>query len=194
MIPAAASCLALAMPSSPLAPVAAQEDTTEEAETSELTVDVFVEIPTGSSNKYEWDEEKEAMILDRVLYSPLYYPTEYGFIPGTLSGDGDPLDALVLTTHPTAPGIFIEVRVIGILQSMDGGEQDDKLLAVPATDPRFDNVRSLDDVEDHILDEIAHFFTVYKDLEGKEVDVQGWADAKAANAMLQEAINNYNNQ
>lgn len=168
----------------PLAEVQAQEE--------DLVVDVFVEIPTGSSNKYEYDEEKGGIILDRVLYSPLYYPTEYGSIFGTEGGDGDPLDALVIVSHPTFPGVIIEVRVIGMLDMIDGGEADEKLLAVPTNDPRFDEIRSLEDIEPHVLDEIAHFFEVYKDLEGKEVEVVGWTDVEEATEVLQNSIDTYN--
>src|SRR5690625_2408361 len=155
---------------------------------SELVVDVKVEIPTGSQNKYEFDEEKNAFILDRVLYSPMHYPAEYGYIENTLALDGDPLDALVLTTFPTFPGCIIEARVIGVLIMIDNKEQDEKLLAVPTNDPRFDGVNSLDDVAPHVLKEISHFFERYKDLENKETVIEGWKDADFARNLYDECV------
>jgi inorganic pyrophosphatase len=156
-----------------------------------LTVDVFVEIPRGSQNKYEFDKEAGVFRLDRVLYSPMHYPAEYGYIRNTLAEDGDPLDALVLTSFPTFPGCVIETRVVGVLLMADDKGQDEKLLGVAATDPRFDHVQTLDDVPPHILKEIAHFFEVYKDLEGKETRIEGWKGREEAERILQESLNRY---
>jgi inorganic pyrophosphatase len=157
----------------------------------QLIVDAFIEIPRGSQNKYEYDKEAKVFRLDRVLYSPVHYPTEYGYIEKTLAEDGDPLDILVLTTFPTFPGCVIECRVIGILIMSDDKGQDEKLLGVPVHDPRFQEVRDLSDVAPHILKEIAHFFSVYKELEGKETKIEGWKDATVAKRILEEALARY---
>jgi inorganic pyrophosphatase len=156
-----------------------------------LTVDVFVEIPRGSQNKYEFDKEAGVFRLDRVLYSPMHYPTEYGYVANTLAEDGDPLDVMVLTTYPTFPGCVIETKVIGVLLMADDKGQDEKLLGVATTDPRFKHVETLDDVPPHILKEIAHFFEVYKDLEGKETRIDGWKGREEAERILKEAIERY---
>lgn len=155
---------------------------------SNLVVDAYIEIPTGSQNKYEFDKEKNAFILDRVLFSPMHYPTEYGYLKDTLALDGDPLDILVLTTFPTFPGCVIESRVIGVLVMSDDKGQDEKLLAVPTSDPRWKNVNDLNDVAPHILDEIAHFFQVYKDLEKKKTVIEGWKDADFAKNLYEECV------
>jgi inorganic pyrophosphatase len=156
-----------------------------------MIVNAFIEIPTGSQNKYEYDKENNRFILDRVLYSPMHYPTEYGYIENTLAEDGDPLDILVLTTYPTFPGCVIESRVIGVLIMTDDKGKDEKLLAVPTQDPRFANVHSLDDVAPHVLKEIAHFFQVYKDLENKKVTIDGWEGVETAQRLLEEATARY---
>lgn len=156
-----------------------------------LSVDAFIEIPKGSQNKYEFDKEEGVFRLDRVLYSPMHYPTEYGYIKDTLAEDGDPLDVLVLTSFPTFPGCVIETRVVGVLVMADDKGQDEKLLGVAEKDPRFAQVQTLDDVPPHILKEIAHFFQVYKDLEGKEVRIDGWKGRDDAERILQESIARY---
>ncbi len=153
-------------------------------------VNVVVEIPSGSQNKYELDHETGIVKLDRVLFSPMFYPADYGYIPGTLGDDGDPLDALVLVTNATFPGTLIEARVLGYLGMIDGGQGDEKLLCVPTCDPRFKHVNSIKDVSPHLLDEIAHFFRTYKDLEKKKVEIQDWHDAKAAYAVVEKAVKN----
>jgi inorganic pyrophosphatase len=158
---------------------------------AKLTVDAFIEIPKGSQNKYEFDKEAGVFRLDRVLYSPMHYPTEYGYIKDTLAEDGDPLDVMVLTTYPTFPGCVIETRVVGVLVMSDDKGQDEKLLGVADTDPRFAHVQSLEDVPPHILKEIAHFFEVYKDLEGKETKVEGWKGREDAERILKDAIARY---
>lgn len=157
-------------------------------------VHVIVEIPKGSQNKYEYDPEQGIVTLDRVLYSPLYYPGEYGFVPQTLGPDGDAMDALVLVTYPTCPGVLIKSRPIGLLQLIDQGEEDDKMLCVPCGDVRFDHVTDITDVDQPILNEIAHFFTVYKQLEKKHVEVGNWLDASAAKVLLKRSHEAYKKQ
>ena len=154
---------------------------------------VVVEIPKGSQNKYEYDPEQGVFVLDRVLFSPLHYPGDYGFIPQTLAKDNDPLDVLVLVTHPTQPGMVMEVRPIGVLEFIDSGEDDDKLLCVPVTDIRFRDTQEIGDIPEPILDEIAHFFSVYKQLENKSVEIRGWHDSAAAKKIVTESIERYKN-
>lgn len=154
-------------------------------------IDVFVEIPKGSNNKYEYDKEKNIFRLDRVLYSPVYYPADYGFIQETLADDGDPLDAMVLTSFPTFPGCIINARIIGMFIMEDEKGRDEKVLGVPVNDPRFDNIKSLDDLGKHIMKEFEHFFSVYKDLEEKEVIIKGWASTEDALITIKKAKKNY---
>lgn len=154
-------------------------------------MEVFVEIPKGSNNKYEYDKEKEAFRLDRVLYSPVYYPADYGYLENTLADDGDPLDAMVLTTFPTFPGCIIKARIIGMFIMEDEKGRDEKIIGVPMRDPRFDNISSIDDLESHILKEFRHFFEVYKDLEEKKVDIIGWANIEEAVKVIKQAKANY---
>ena len=157
-------------------------------------VNVVVEIPKGSMNKYEYDKEHNIIKLDRVLFSPLHYPGDYGLLPRTLGEDGDPLDALVLVTNPTYPGVVIESRPIGLLRMNDSGTVDDKILCVPNIDPRYSRLKSIDDIELHTLREMAHFFQVYKDLEGKKVEIVGWYDADEAKKVIMNALENYSNK
>ncbi|MCF6093495.1 inorganic diphosphatase [Microaerobacter geothermalis] len=154
-------------------------------------VDAFIEIPAGSQNKYEYDKENKVFRLDRVLFSPMHYPTEYGYLDNTLALDGDPLDILVLTTFPTFPGCVISSRVIGVLIMSDDKGQDEKLLGVPVDDPRWNGVNSLDDVSPHILKEIAHFFQVYKDLENKKTEIVGWEGPEKAAQLIEECLARY---
>jgi inorganic pyrophosphatase len=153
----------------------------------ELIVEAMIEIPAGSQNKYEFDKEKGVLRLDRVLYSPVHYPTDYGYIPETLEEDGDPIDILVMVTNPTIPGCIIDCRVVGVLSMADDKGVDNKLLGVPVNDPRFEQVHDIADVPPHALREIEHFFRTYKDLEGKSVDIRGWKDAAEADATLNRA-------
>ncbi|AUB57881.1 MULTISPECIES: inorganic diphosphatase [Methanobacterium] len=139
-----------------------------------------IEIPKGSRNKYEYDKDKEAFIVDRVLSSPFFYPAEYGIIPQTLYDDGDPMDILVLMEQPTFPGCVIESRPIGLLKMLDGEEQDDKVLAVPVDDPKSNHIKNIDDLPESLLNEISHFFQEYKRLEGKSTEILGWEDYKEA--------------
>lgn len=154
-------------------------------------VNAFIEIPKGSRNKYEFDKETGRVVLDRVLYSAVQYPTEYGYIEETLADDGDPLDIMVLVTEPTVPGCVIPSRVIGLLEMADEKGTDNKLLAVPDVDPRFRHIKDLEQVPPHVLREIEHFFAVYKDLEGKKVTVGGWHGAEKAMQMLEDARRAY---
>jgi inorganic pyrophosphatase len=134
----------------------------------------YVEIPKGSRNKYEYDHDMDVIKLDRFLFSSMVYPTDYGFIPDTLGQDGDPLDAMVLVSEPTFPGCVIEVKAIALFRMEDDKGIDDKVLCVPLTDPAWNTLETLEDVPNQLRDEIAHFFSVYKDLEQKKVNVDGW--------------------
>ncbi len=137
-------------------------------------VRMIVEIPKGSSNKYEYDPRAGTFLLDRALYSPMHYPAEYGFIPGTIAEDGDPLDVLCLIDHPTFAGCLIEVRPVGILDLIDQTTTDQKIIATPVNDPRYERVRTIEDLPPHITREFEHFFTIYKELENKVVETRGW--------------------
>jgi inorganic pyrophosphatase len=150
-----------------------------------------VEVPKGCSLKYEYNEEYETFVLDRVLHSPLFYPCDYGFIPQTRSEDGDHLDVLIAVTLSSFPGAVIPARPVGLLKMVDDKGQDYKVLAVPLGDPRFKEVRNLPDLGEHIPLEISHFFQIYKDLEHKTVDVLGWGDAEEARAEVLRAMEMY---
>ncbi|MEQ8711592.1 MAG: inorganic diphosphatase [Cyclobacteriaceae bacterium] len=159
--------------------------------TSDLSIDVVVEIPKGSRNKYEYDHEKNVIRLDRMIFSSMFYPSDYGFVPDTLALDGDPLDVLVLVTEPTFPGCVIEVRPIGIFKMTDEKGPDAKVLCVPVSDPNWDKIRELDDVNPHLIREIEHFFQVYKDLEKKKVGIEGWEDKEYAVKTILESKERY---
>lgn len=143
-------------------------------------VEALIEIPRGSRNKYEFDEETGRIRLDRVLYSSVHFPTDYGIIPETLAPDGDHLDILVIVHEPTFPGCMVEARVIGGLDMVDEKGSDFKVLALPERDPRFDGIDSLDDLPQHWLREIETFFDTYKILEPKQTEVLGWHPAVEA--------------
>jgi len=145
---------------------------------------MIVEIPKGSSNKYEYDADLQLFRVDRPLYMPLNYPGEYGFIPGTLSEDGDPLDILSLVNQPSYPGVVLLARPLGLLDLVDRGRRDEKVLAVADTDPRFDEIRSVDQEWSHSLREIEEFFAIYKKLEGKQVNVHGWRGVDEAHSLI----------
>jgi inorganic pyrophosphatase len=150
------------------------------------TIEAIVEIPKGSRNKYEFDPDSGVIRLDRVLFSSVHYPTDYGFIPGTCSSDGDPLDVLIIVEEPTFPGCRVTVRPIGVLVMRDEKGIDEKILAVPVADPRFDGIEDIGDLQEHWLLEIRNFFGTYKLLEGKESLVEDWKDAKEARAILKK--------
>src|ERR1700759_4932870 len=139
-----------------------------------------IEIPFEGINKYEYDKQLHFFRLDRNLYSPVHYPGDYGFIPSTLSDDGDPLDVLVLVPSASFPGCVQEVRPIGLLAMLDQGVLDEKVLAVGKNNPRYTNIWNYTDIYPHMLKEITHFFSIYKDLEGKRVEIKGWHDAAYA--------------
>ena len=143
-------------------------------------ITAIIEIPKGSRNKYEYDKDIEAFALDRVLYSSVTYPADYGFIPQTLYDDGDPMDIMVLMEQPTFTGCVIEARPIGIMKMIDGGDKDYKILAVPVEDPKFDEVLDIGDVPSHLKEEISEFFKTYKNLEGKKTEVLGWENKEVA--------------
>jgi inorganic pyrophosphatase len=152
----------------------------------------LVEIPKGSRNKYEYDEGFGRVMLDRTLRSSLVYPCDYGFLLDTLGGDGDPLDVLVLLDEPTFPGCHIHARPIGVLRLRDEKGQDDKVLCVPATDPRWAGYAEIGDVPGFLLDEIEHFFSVYKALEpGKDTEPGHWEDRAAAEVLIEAAFSAY---
>jgi inorganic pyrophosphatase len=154
-----------------------------------VDVDVVIETPRGSRNKYEADHVSGRIWLDRTLFTSTQYPADYGYVEGTLADDGDPLDALVLLSEPTFPGCRIRARIVGLFCMRDEMGRDLKLLTVPSRDPRWADIQALKDLPDHVLDEIRHFFEVYKDLEpGKGTEVQGWADVEAATASLEAAL------
>jgi inorganic pyrophosphatase len=146
----------------------------------------IIEIPKGSTNKYEVDQKTGVVKLDRVLYSPLFYPFDYGYIPQTLYLDGDPLDTLVMLMHPTFPGCVVEAKAIGVLEMRDEKGPDEKILCVATKDPRFSNRKSLNDLNVHTLKEIIHFFEVYKQLEEKSVEVIGWNDVALAVQLIEK--------
>jgi inorganic pyrophosphatase len=148
---------------------------------------VVVEIPKGSRNKYEMDHETGDVFLDRMLFTAMQYPTDYGFIEGTLGGDGDPLDALVFVGESTFPGCHIRVRPIGLFRMTDEKGEDEKVLCVPLRDPMWSHVDGLDGLPQPLLDEIEHFFQVYKDLEGHEVQTDGFEDRAAADEVIAAA-------
>lgn len=154
-------------------------------------INIVIEIPKGSQNKYEYDKKYNMIKLDRVLFSPFHYPGDYGIIPQTLSEDGDPLDALVLVTNPTFPGILIEARPIGILKMKDQSKLDEKIICVTINDPRYLHTVDISDIEQHRLKEMAHFFQVYKDLEEKKVEILGWESSKIAKETIMEAVKRY---
>jgi len=151
-----------------------------------VDVDVLIEIPMGQRNKYEMDHASGRIRLDRMLFTSTRYPADYGFIEDTLADDGDPLDALVLLDEPTFPGCLINCRVIGMFRMRDEKGADDKVLCVPATDPRHEHLRDIYHVPEFLRLEIQHFFEVYKALEpGKVVHADAWADRRGAEAEIQ---------
>ena len=159
-----------------------------------ISVDVFIEIPKGSRNKYEYDPAKGAIRFDRTLFSSVHYPGDYGFIENTLGKDGDPLDALVLMKEHTFPGCIVRARPVGILKMEDEKGEDDKVLCVPIGDPEWNSVRNLADIPNALRNEIENFFQTYKILEGKKVKVHGWKDRKAAVKVIRIAQEDLKNR
>jgi inorganic pyrophosphatase len=154
-------------------------------------VTAVIEIPAGSRNKYELDKTSGMIRLDRVLYSAVHYPGDYGFIPRTLHEDGDPLDVLVHLNEPTFPGCQIDCRPLGVLKMLDRGEPDDKILAVPCHDPYYHEYFDIADLSQHYLKEVEHFFHIYKDLEGRRVEIVGWEKSEVAARVINESIIRY---
>jgi len=147
-------------------------------------VRMIVEIPKNSGNKYEYDRALGVFRLDRALYSPMHYPGDYGFIPGTLAEDGDPMDVLALVDQPSFPGCLIEVRPVAVLNMVDSSVGDQKIISVPTRNPRFDQIHTIDQIFAHIRREIEHFFTIYKELEGKLTEMRGWGDPREARKVI----------
>jgi inorganic pyrophosphatase len=150
-------------------------------------VEVLIEIPRGSRNKYEWDDVRGILRLDRTLYSSVHYPCDYGYIPNTHADDGDHLDALVLVEEPTVPGCHVDARPIGVLRMRDDKGIDDKVICVPLADPRFAEVREFADIATHWQREIDQFFRTYKELQGLKVAIYGWGDRAQAWQSIGEA-------
>ena len=160
----------------------------------EETVIVRVEIPKGSRNKYEYDEELDAIKLDRFLFSSMVYPTDYGYFPDTCGEDDDPLDAMVCVSEPTFPGCVIEAKPIALFKMEDDKGIDDKILCVPIHDPAWNKLEKLEDLSEQLRDEIEHFFSVYKDLEQKKVKVDGWYSREDAVEAIKAARERHANQ
>ena len=155
------------------------------------SVEVIVEIPKGSRNKYEVDHETGRVHLDRYLFTPMAYPADYGYIENTLADDGDPIDALVISPEPVFPGVVVKARIVGVFKMTDEAGGDDKLLAV-LDDPRFDQFQEIDDISKFTLDEIEHFFVHYKDLEpNKHVTGSGWGSREEAEQILEDSVKAY---
>ena len=154
-------------------------------------VEAIIEIPLEGINKYEYDKKLGVFRLDRNLYSPVHYPGDYGFIPSTLSEDGDPLDVLVLVDAPSFPSCVMQVRPIGVLGMLDQGVPDEKILAVGKNNPRYNDVWNYSEIYPHILKEITHFFSIYKDLEGKRVEIKGWKDVHEARKVVMESAERF---
>lgn len=152
---------------------------------------VFIEIPAGSRNKYELDKVSGLIKFDRLLYSSVHYPGDYGFIPKTLADDDDPLDVVVITSEPTFPGCLMDVRPIGVFEMRDDKGLDEKVLCVPLTDPLRAQYHMLKDVRQHYLREVEHFFSIYKELEGKGVEVLGWGDRARAHEVIVDCLQRY---
>jgi inorganic pyrophosphatase len=155
--------------------------------------DVLIEIPKGSRNKYEYDFELKKVRYDRMIFSSMMYPADYGFIPNTLAQDSDPLDVLVLVSEPTFPGVVMEVKPIGVFHMADEKGPDEKIICVPVSDPIWNRLNDLNELNGHMVKEIEHFFKVYKDLEKKKVDVGGWGDAKEAREIIRQCVERFEN-
>lgn len=160
-------------------------------EHSPEVVRMIVEIPKNSSNKYEYDGSLDLFRLDRALYSPLHYPGDYGFIPGTLAQDHDPLDVLAIVDDASFTGVLMLVRPVGMLDMVDDNEPDQKILAVPNRNPRFDPIHTIDQIYPHKLREIEHFFTIYKELEGKKTRMLGWRGPREARELIRQTREGY---
>lgn len=154
-------------------------------------VNVIIEINKGSKNKYEIDKKTGLIKLDRAMYTSQDYPFDYGFIPQTHWHDGDAVDVVLLTTNPLLPGILVEARPVGVIRMIDDGDRDEKIIAVPVEDMRFNHITKLEDLNPHFLKEAEHFFTTYKKLKNKEVSINGIEGAEAAKAVVAEGMELY---
>lgn len=154
-------------------------------------VNAVIEIPRGQTNKYEYDKQLHVFRLDRNLHSAVHYPGDYGFIPSTLSDDGDSLDVLVLVDAPSFTGCLMAVRPVGVLEMVDQGKKDEKVLAVGIANPIYKDVSDYHELYPHVLREIEHFFSIYKELEGKQTQIVGWRDASRARAIVNESRQRY---
>lgn len=154
-------------------------------------INVIVEINKGSKNKYEINKDTGLIALDRVLHTAQDYPFDYGFVPRTLWDDGDALDVVLLTTYPLAPGILVASRPIALIRMTDSGDSDDKIIAVPVKDPRWDDIKDLPDINKHTLKEIDHFFMTYKRIQKKEVHIAGFERAEKAHKAVARSIKLY---
>ena len=156
-------------------------------------LNVIIEIPKGSKNKYEIDKETGLIKLDRVMFTGQDYPFDYGFIPNTLCGDGDPLDVVFYSTYPFHPGVLVEARPVAVLKMIDNGEEDDKILAVASNDVRLKDVKDLSTLSTHFVQEVKHFFETYKLLQNKKVEIKEILDLDAAQKSIQDSITMFNN-
>ncbi len=152
---------------------------------------VLIEISKGSNCKYELDKETGLLKLDRILYTATHYPQNYGFIPHTYADDGDPLDVLLICSVPIQPMTLVQAYPIGNIRMIDGGKLDDKIIAIPFSEPNYNQIKNIDELPPHIFDEIMHFFKVYKQLEHKQTDVQSLSDRESALRIIQDAIDMY---
>ena len=149
----------------------------------------LIEIPRGSRNKYEYDEEFGVIALDRTLYAAVHFPTDYGYVPGTRGPDGETVDVMVMVEESVFPGCLVRVRLLGVLTiRKTNGDPESKLLAVPVSEPRFAEMRDIADVPRHLCEEIEHFFEVYKELEGSEIKSLGWEGAERAERVLEKVV------
>jgi inorganic pyrophosphatase len=154
-------------------------------------MNVIVEIPKLSKNKYEIDKETGIIALDRVMHSAQDYPFDYGFVPQTLFDDGDALDVVLVTTYPLAPGILVKARPVAIMEMEDGGDRDDKVVAVPVDDPRMNDINDLADLNSHFAKEMTHFFETYKKIQNKEVKIGEWHGADKAKEAFDRSVKMY---
>jgi inorganic pyrophosphatase len=154
-------------------------------------MNVIVEIPKLSKNKYEIDKETGIIALDRVMHTAQDYPFDYGFVPQTLFDDGDALDVVLITTYPLMPGILVKARPVAIMEMVDGGDRDDKIVAVPVDDPRFTDVKDIEDLNPHFKKEMSHFFETYKKIQNKEVTVGAWHGADKAKEAFEKSCEMY---
>jgi len=154
-------------------------------------INVIIEIPKGSKNKYEIDKETGLIALDRAMHTAQDYPFDYGFVPQSYWEDDDALDVLVLTTYPLAPGVLVKVRPVAVMGMIDDGQSDNKLIGVPVKDPRWDEVHDLEDINKHTIKEIEHFFSTYKKVQNDEVEVTGFKGKKEAQADFERSLELY---